>query len=805
VTEPGPSRPFARVLLDVPAPALESPLHYAIPAALAASLAVGIRVSVPFGRRTVAGFVVGFDAHAPVADVLPIEGILDPEPFFDEDVWRLASWIADRYLATPLEAIKAAFPTAAMSSPRAVLRPAADAPADGGGDSGVAALLEALGGEERDAEEVAASLADRAAFRHALVAARAAGWVTVERAIRGPALRARVEPHVRLSGSADAAREAAAALARRAPKRAEILRRLADEGELPRSAVVDSASALRALVLAGLVVERNVERPRDPLVGIYREDAPPVPATPAQDDAFSTIAAALREVRHEVIVLRGVTGSGKTEVYLRLAAEALAHGRQALVLVPEIALTPQTVARFLSRFGDRIALLHSRLAPGERYDTWRRLRRAEPDVVVGPRSALFAPLPRLGLVVVDEEHEPSYKQEQSPRYHARDAAIERARARGAPVVLGSATPSLETLHRVRSGVWTGVTLPDRIGGRPLPPVRIVDMRDEPAGAVFSDALASALHRRFGDGDQALLFVNRRGYASFVLCRECGHVPRCPNCHVSMTLHAPTHTLRCHYCGRRTAAPSQCPRCGGVRIHPFGPGTQRVEQEVRALLPSARVARADRDTMGARGAHDRLIADLRERRVDVVVGTQMIGKGLDLPDVALVGVVASDVGLHFPDYRAAERTFQQLTQVAGRAGRGAAAGEVIFQTYHPLEPAIQAAAAHDVDGFAAAELATREALRYPPFARIANVIVSSLSARDAEAAATSFVEAVPRDVETLGPAPAPFAKLRGWHRWQVMIRAAAAEEIRRAARAAKSAWRKPPGVRLIVDVDPVEML
>ncbi|MBM3451145.1 MAG: primosomal protein N', partial [Armatimonadetes bacterium] len=324
-------------------------------------------------------------------------------------------------------------------------------------------------------------------------------------------------------------------------------------------------------------------------------------------------------------------------------------------------------------------------------------------------------------------------------------------------------------------------------------------------AVFSEALSAALRRHAADGDQSLLFVNRRGYASFVLCRECGHVPRCPNCHVALTLHAPAHVMRCHTCGLRQPAPSSCPRCRGVWIRAFGPGTQRVEETVRALLPTARVARADRDTMAARGAHDRLVSDLRGRRIDVVVGTQIIGKGLDLPDVALVGVVACDVALHFPDYRAAERTFQQLTQVAGRAGRGDAPGEVIFQTYHPSEPAIVMAAAHDVDGFAAIELANRAAYRYPPFERLVNAVVSATAERVAERAAAAFADAVPAGVEVLGPAPAPFAKRRGWYRWQVVMRAAAGADVGPAVRTARASWRRPPGVRLVVDVDPMEML
>ncbi|MDR7439649.1 MAG: primosomal protein N' [Armatimonadota bacterium] len=772
-----------------------SPVPSLVPPALEGAVRLGCRVAVPVGRRLVAGFVVG-TADRPPRPAPAIRSVLVSEPLFDAEQLTLAAWVADRYLCSLVEALRCAIPAEALGRTRTKLRLRMEPllPFLVEGD-----VLRALGLLRQGADEAAVRRALGERAEEILQRLRRAGWI--EEHPEGYRIRPLRERALRLAVPAERAWEEVERLRRRAPRRAVLLERLLREGELPRRDA--EARQVRALLASGLVEEVVYEVFRDPLRGAYREETAPPELTPEQEEAVGAIKEAVRSGRSEVFLLYGVTGSGKTEVYLRAAEEVIRLGRTVLVLVPEISLTPQTVARFAGRFGERVAVLHSQLTPGERLDTWRRIRQGVFSVVIGPRSAIFAPLSRLGLVVVDEEHEGAYKQDHPPRYHAREVALERARRAGAPVVLGSATPSVESLFRARSGAYRLLVLPRRVADRALPRVHIVDMRKE--HRVLSGALLEAMRRHLEAQNQVILYLNRRGYAAFLLCRECGEVPRCSRCDVSLTYHLQTRTLRCHYCGRVLRAPSRCPRCGGIRLRPFGPGTQRVEEEVRAHFGEVPLARADRDTMRRRGAYDRLMRDLRAGQVRVLVGTQMIGKGLDLPQVGLVGVVAADVGLGLPDFRAAERTFQQLAQVAGRAGRGDRAGEVVVQTYQPDHPVIRATQAHDHQPFYEAELEARRAHRYPPFSTLVKVVLAARSASRAERAARAFASLLSGDVEVLGPSPAPLARLRGWYRWQVVVRSEddvrAREAVRRAL-LAQGAWR---GVRRSVDVDPLDML
>jgi len=535
-----------------------------------------------------------------------------------------------------------------------------------------------------------------------------------------------------------------------------------------------------------------------------------------------------------VFLLHGVTGSGKTEIYLRAIAEVLARGRQAVVLVPEIALTPQTIRRFSARFPGKVTIWHSELSDGERFDVWRRVRTNHPaaQVVVGSRSALFLPFPELGLIVLDEEHEPSYKQERTPRYHARTAAIELGRLTAAPVILGSATPALETYYAARRGEMTLLTLPKRIrsgewgneslgerelSGAPtfplanavteLPPVRIVDMRQElRAGnrSMFSRALSSGLRHVLNAGQQAILYLNRRGTATFVMCRDCGHVEACPRCAVPLTLHGEGETLVCHHCNRRYPAPATCPDCGSRRIRFFGAGTERLDEAVRLEFPDARTLRWDRDVTGTKGSHDAILSKFIAHEADVLIGTQMIAKGLDLPLVTLVGVMAADTGLFLPDFRAAERTFQLLTQVSGRAGRSTLGGEVIVQTYHPDHYAIIAASNHDYEGFYRQEMAFRRQQGYPPVRRLARLVYYTGQRARAQAEADRMAEQVRgeiarlglADTDLIGPAPCFFSQQRGEYRWQVVVRGPDPAEVLRQI-AVPLGWR--------VDIDPVDLL
>ena len=541
--------------------------------------------------------------------------------------------------------------------------------------------------------------------------------------------------------------------------------------------------------------------------------------TQGQAEALSLVQGCIERARGEVAVIDGVTGSGKTEVYLRAIRAALSQGRGAIVLVPEIALTPQTVARFEGRFGDTVAVMHSRMTGGERYDQWEDVRLGRKRVVVGARSALFCPMEDVGLIVIDEEHEGTYKQESAPRYHARDVAAWMARRLRCALVLGSATPSIETLCRTKADPdWRRVSLPQRANGRPMPEVRIVDMAREfgrGSRSMFSRELAEALFSAVDAGRKAVLMLNQRGFANFVLCRECGYVPECPTCSVSLTYHERGNQLVCHHCGRRMPAPPACPVCGSPYLKKFGAGTQRVESELVRLLDGrdVRVIRMDSDTTATRDAHETLLSRFAQPGAAVLLGTQMIAKGLDFDDVVLVGVINADTQLRLPDFRAAERTFDLIEQVAGRAGRGALPGRVLVQTYAPESVAIRAAAGYDRRRFLADELPKRKALGYPPYVRLANVLVWGPDADEVRDVAVGLAERVEERIRdflgqgwtTLGAAPCAIEKLRNQHRWHILVKAPADADISRLVEPIIRRRRAHKTVNVAVDVDPFSLL
>jgi primosomal protein N' (replication factor Y) len=514
-------------------------------------------------------------------------------------------------------------------------------------------------------------------------------------------------------------------------------------------------------------------------------------------------------------LLFGVTGSGKTLVYLELIRQAIDQGQGAILLVPEIALTPQTVSRVRGVFGEQVAVLHSGLSDGERADAWRLLHRGDRRVAVGARSAVFAPVRNLGVIVVDEEHEPSYKNGETPRYHAREVAAVRAQLEGARVVLGSATPSLDTFGRLGPRL-TRIDLPARILARPLPPVTLVDLRVAPlvkgtAGVPWSEALDQAVAETLGRGDQVLLLLNRRGFAAFLQCASCGHVPVCPNCSISLTVHRAPSGMRCHYCDHLAPIPSACEACGHEVQASRGVGTQQLERLVSQRFPAARLARMDLDTTGSRWAHHRILGAMERREVDILLGTQMIAKGIDLPEVTLVGVIDADLALHLPDFRAAERTFQLMTQVAGRAGRGERAGRVLVQTRQPAHHALVHAAAHDVEGFLRDELALRKSPPYPPELALVNLTVSGpeegpVQHRAAALAdwCAALAERHALDLTVLGPAPAPIARIKDRWRWHVLLKGSG-ETIGRVVRALAPRLGGDPQVRIALDRDPTSLL
>ncbi|HLA84614.1 MAG TPA: primosomal protein N' [Thermoguttaceae bacterium] len=534
-----------------------------------------------------------------------------------------------------------------------------------------------------------------------------------------------------------------------------------------------------------------------------------------QRAALDKILSALHHGRHETILIHGVTGSGKTEVYLQAVQEVVGFGRQAIVLVPEISLTPQTVARFRSRF-DHVAVLHSHLTDAERHAHWQRIADGRVQVVVGARSAIFAPTPHLGLIVVDEEHESTFKQESAPRYHAREVAIARAKMEGIPLVLGSATPSLESWRRAKTGQFTLVEMPRRVLSRPLPVVGTIDLREQIHGrhsrGMISRQLHAAIHEALADGGQVILMLNRRGFSTHIQCPACGHVVRCPACDIALTHHRTKETALCHYCDHEIPAPHECPECRFAGIRYSGQGTQRLEAEVRARFRDVACLRMDTDTMRTRGSHQKALDAFHRGEIQILVGTQMIAKGLDFPNVTLVGVINADTALHLPDFRAAERTFHLVTQVAGRTGRGDKGGRVLVQTFSPEHPAICAAVRHDYAAFAAGELPLRRSLLYPPFGGMIRFVVRGASepcaAQFADQLAARLREALdaqPSKTRLLGPAPAPLAKLRGEYRFAIHIQGPSRHRLRTAARTATAGLKPPEGVQWMVDVDPLDML
>jgi primosomal protein N' (replication factor Y) len=595
----------------------------------------------------------------------------------------------------------------------------------------------------------------------------------------------------------------------------QLLAFIRQHGEAPlsllRTTFPAPHAALQRLVLQGFLSAEEVERQRDPLAGEPVAPTAGIELNSDQEGAVTALAAAIERREFAPFLLHGVTGSGKTEVYLRAIASVLTQGRQALLLVPEIGLTPQLVARFRCWFqgaGVRLAVFHSGLGEGERYDAWRAAARGEIDVVIGVRSAVFAPLDRLGLLIVDEEHDASYKQGEGFRYHARDLALLRGQMEGATVLLGSATPALTTFQRALDGQLTRLALPERVAGRPLPAVTLVNLADFPNSGAISPPLHEALEQTLAAGGQSLLLLNRRGYAPFLLCHECGASCRCPNCEITLTYSRVERAIRCHYCDFHHVPPDLCPRCGGMQLLPEGVGTERLEEQLLAAFPQARIARMDRDTTTRKGAHGRLVGAMNAGACDILLGTQMIAKGHDFGAVTLVGVINADAALNLPDFRSAERVFSLLSQVAGRAGRAERLGRVLIQTYAPEHYALELVARHDFHGFAAVELPQRQALGYPPFGYLVNLVLAGNDDRQVAAAATALAAGLTsrgEGVEVLGPAPCLLRKLRGRSRMQILLKAPQRPQLRRLLDQVVAGYRLPGGVTMTVDVDPLDMM
>lgn len=720
----------AQVVVDVPTMQTNRPYDYAVPTALEGKVVPGLRVAVNFGKgtREVMGMVVGLQEHSDFdGELKPIDDVLDERPVLDPELLQLSQWLADDSFAFWITCIQTMLPTALRTETKLLKQKKVVV------DKGHAKMV-----------DVVYPLLTTDAYQTARAGVR-----------KNAAVQLRLLD---------------ALIAGKIPETGIQAKSIQDGLELTHATLTKAAAA------AWVRIERQ-EVYRAPYAELDGQAlTKPLQLTSEQSVVHEQVAKAIDDKQATTFLLEGVTGSGKTEVYLQLIDQALATGRTALMLVPEIGLTPQMVANVKGRFGNQVAVLHSGLGSGERFDEWRRIARGEASVVVGARSAVFAPLKNIGLLIMDEEHEASYKQDDAPRYHARDVLLWRARYHDAPVILGSATPSLESRARAQKGVYVHLKMMQRANAKAMPPVRIVDMREAELDAAtgdFSKQILDAIKDRLAKNEQSVLMLNRRGYSSFVMCRECGYVAKCPNCDISLTLHMDSRTLRCHYCGHEEPVPRQCPSCQSSKIRYFGTGTEKIEATLQQLLPEARVLRMDVDTTRKKNAHGKLLQAFGNHEADILLGTQMIAKGLDFPDVTLVGVINADTALGLPDFRASERTFQLLTQVSGRAGRADKPGEVFIQTYNPDHYAIQLARYHDYEHFFAYEMHMRHAGGYPPYFFTFRITVSHEEEDQAAKAAFRLADMLKADLSAeatiLGPTRGAIARLKRRYYYQIVVK------------------------------------
>jgi primosomal protein N' (replication factor Y) (superfamily II helicase) len=819
---------------------------YALPESFAAQAQPGCRALVPFGRQLLTGYIVdihatleeaGLDAEG--TDIKAVEELFDTEPLVTRELLELTKWIADYYFAPWGETIKACLPAGINAEAETMLSLTTNAreslsnlPAK------PTTKLQAL-------QFIAANLDDNGAINSRLLIkefdkAKAgalirelekSGYLIVTRQMQDATVKPKKQQAVRLlersaggpPANADDTVTSAddGRAARLTEQQQRVIRTLLEAPEplgltqLTEAADV-STSVIKTLEKRGLVEIFVREVRRDPLAHLKNLSADDLELMPQQQESLDAITNALSAHKYAAFLLHGVTGSGKTEVYIRAMRTALEQGKTALMLVPEISLTPMFARRLSAHFGDAVAILHSSLSDGERLDEWNRMRTGEARICIGARSGVFAPLENLGLLIVDEEHEAAYKQDSEPRYHGRDSAIVRALKANAVVVLGSATPSMESFHNAHTGKYTYLKMDARVSGRPLAPVEVVDMREVFARhgkqQIFSDEMKAAIAENHERGKQTLVLLNRRGFSSFLLCRGCGHKSHCPNCDVALTYHKSEARLVCHYCGHQARVPRACENCSGPYIYYVGEGTEQIETLLKEMYPDIRISRLDRDTTRRRGAFEKLLGEFAIGEIDLMVGTQMIAKGHDFHNVTLVCVITVDAGLAIPDFRSAERTFQLLTQVAGRAGRGEDRGRVLLQSYHPEHYALEYAQTQVYEKFYEHEIHFRQQMRYPPFVALINVLIHHAEFAKATTVAAEFarlLKAADKEqaLRILGPAPAPLARIKGEHRLQVLIKTKNRRVAREALDAAMLALKEQAwDLRMLnVEVDPVSLM
>jgi primosomal protein N' (replication factor Y) (superfamily II helicase) len=801
---------YCDVSLPVP---LDQNFTYLLPETLRHRVAIGCRVLVPFGPRKLTGVIVKLHDAAPEGSLREVFRLVDEEPVLNPELLSLGRWISQYYCAPLGEVLRGMIPLSGEIR-KSKLYSLTDSGRDtarqlmlGGSDDDPALqVLRLLEARPLSAQYLQKKLPNATRVIRAL---EKKGFIDVENleADRDP-LRASA---ARLRASWLAPNTSDLKLTKRERELHAFLELHPGTHNLEQleASVKGASPAARSLARSKLIL-LEPEAPS----GVFTSTGAPRTLNPHQLEAYQQIEVALRSEKFQTFLLEGVTGSGKTEVYLKAIDACRALGRSALLLVPEIALTPAMAGQFLNRFGDQVAILHSAFHDAERAEQWRRIRDGAATVVVGTRSGVFAPVRNLGLVVIDEEHDQSYKQQETPRYNGRDVAIVRAQEAGAVAVLGSATPSLETRYNAERGKYQRIRLPERIERRPMPDVEVIDMRQEFLEtrklATFSRRLVETVIERLEHREQTMLLLNRRGFSSFAACRSCGERVQCVNCAVTLTYHRRDRRMLCHYCNYAQKVPSVCPKCGSEHLHFIGTGSEKVEEELHRDFPHARVARMDRDTVSGKRHFESILHEFREGNYDILVGTQMIAKGHDIPNVTLVGVVSADVGLGLPDFRAAERTFQLLTQAAGRAGRGDLPGIVLIQTINPEHYAIRYASQQNYDGFYAKEIQFRKLMRYPPFSALANVLVRSQKQEDALAMSAELgrlLDPPPEGLKVLGPAEAPVPKLKSEFRYQILLKAANRKRLNEVLREVQkfAVEKKWPATALVIDVDPLTLL
>jgi primosomal protein N' (replication factor Y) (superfamily II helicase) len=776
---------IASVIVDVPAKQTDKTFDYLVPDHLENVIVPGVRVNVPFGPRNIQGFVTDLKTESDFKKLKEIVEPLDLTPVLNEELLTLGSWLTEHTLCYKISAFQVMLPAALKAKYEKKVTLVEHAKWEELQEETKSLFLD---GKEATWQEVVdrglVSILKQEAER---------GFVEVKYQVKDRVRKKKLK-HIRSLRNRQQLTTEIENLSLQAKGQKQVLEFFLDHtGPIElKTLLADtgvSQASVKALVKKGILTEEYTEVYRDPYAEREFKRQGPLPLTAAQEKAIIPILSSIEEERHEVFLLYGVTGSGKTEIYLQSIQRVLEKGEEAIVLVPEIALTPQMVKRFKERFGDLVAVMHSGLSAGEKYDEWRKIQRREVKVVVGARSAIYAPFENLGIIIIDEEHETSYKQEENPRYHARDVAIKRSATHRCSVVLGSATPSLESFARAQKGVYTLLNLPSRMNEQPLPSVEIVDMREELREgnrSMFSRVLFEKLQDRIEKGEQTVLFLNKRGHSSFVMCRDCGFVVNCPNCDITLTYHRYQELMKCHYCGHEERVPTICPECNSEHIRYFGTGTQKVEEELTKLLPEARVIRMDVDTTGRKGSHEKLLNAFQEGEADILLGTQMIAKGLDFPNITLVGVLSADTMLHLPDLRSSEKTFQLLTQVSGRAGRHELPGEVVIQTYTPEHYSIELAGTQDYDRFYNQEMMARKIHKYPPFYYLTLVTVS----HEELMKAVSVTEKITRFVTTrlsqeaviLGPVASPIPRIKNRYRYQCLIKYKKEPELKTALKA-----------------------